>query len=586
MTFLDSLTSDERNIISDKLEVVHFKEGTCIIEQGAQGDGCYFIDEGRVRVEFDTGETDTDVVLNYLEPGQVMGEFSLLDEQPRSASLFAHTDVTARWLSTKAFRSIITYNTFIGAKLLTAISLNLIQIVRHTNRQLADFMSYDASNQQVDETVANAVQAQKEFMDWSEDQVDALLKDLAKTISNHAEVLAEASVVESGLGNKTDKIAKIQFASQEVYNVIEGKPAAGLLQYNDSNHIQEIATPMGVVLGIIPLTNPVPTMIFKTLICIKSRNALIMSCHRNAMGVGNQAGEIIQDVLVKHGAPVNLVQWIKERSSRKLTNMFMRHRDVSFILATGGPSIVKAAYSSGTPAIGVGAGNAPVYITKTADLEKTAKTIVGSKSFDNGVICGSENNLVIDSEVQDSFIEALKNNGAKVLNSEEIKKLTDAMFDPKTTKLQRDVIGKSALWIANKAEIEADETIKLLIVPQPLDQVSGLYGQEKLAPVLPLFPVTSESEALDICKNILIREGIGHTAIIHTEDKALAERYALTVAANRVLVNVGGSLGCIGGGNGLLPSLTLGCGTQGGTSTTDNVNYQNLLNIKRLAFPV
>lgn len=583
MSFLNSLNQEDLNFVSTKLEPVTFKEGDLIIEEGSDGNGCYFLDEGRVRVEVDTGETDTDVVLNYLEPGQVMGEFSLLDQQPRSASLFAHTDVKARWLSTDNFQALLKENPVIGTKLLQAISLNLINIVRNTNKQLADFMAYDASNEHVDKMVSDGLKAQQQIQHWTENKIDALLKDLVDIINQNAESLAKATVEESGMGVVQDKINKIGFASQKVYDLIQGKSGAGLLQHVNETNIDEFASPMGVVLGIIPLTNPVPTMIFKTLICIKSRNALIMSCHRNALSVGNQAGELMQSVLKKHNAPIELIQWIKERSSRKVTNMFMRHKDISFILATGGPSIVKAAYSSGTPAIGVGAGNAPVLITETANLDITAKAIVDSKSFDNGVICGSDNNLIVEESVRNEFIKALKKNGAKILDSQEVQQILDHAFDPKTGKLSRELVGQSAATIAKTCGFNIEKSQKLIVAPLPLSEVTGPLGQEKLAPLLPLFTVKNTTEAFRVCKQILEREGSGHTAIIHTSDKDLANAYGQEMPASRILVNTGGSFGCIGFGNGLLPSLTLGCGTLGGTSTTDNVTYTNLMNIKRVA---
>ncbi|NQT25277.1 aldehyde dehydrogenase family protein [candidate division KSB1 bacterium] len=584
MTLLNALNEDDMAIVNNSLETVTFSTGTCIMEQGGEGNGCYFIDEGTVRVEYDTGELDTDVVLNYLEPGMVMGDFSLIDHEPRSASLYAHTDVTARWLSLEKFETLLANHPKIGTQLLKTFSANLIQIVRQANKQLADFISMEVSTPFVDSMIENAHAAQTTFQDWPEDKVDALLNDMVDAIVTHADELAADTVEESGLGVMADKVAKIRFASQGVYDVLAGKPAYGMIQYNQADRIEEIASPMGVIMGIIPLTNPVPTMIFKALICLKSRNALIMSCHRKAMIVGNKTGEILQDVLKKHHAPVHLIQWIRERSSRKLTNMFMRHPDMSFILATGGPSIVRAAYSSGTPAIGVGAGNAPVYIAQDADIEKTAEMNISSKSFDNGVICGSENNLVVDASVHDAFLTALKKHGARILNQDEMELLLEEMYDSDMHRFNAFMVGHSAQAIAEKAGIAVDDTMRLLILPLENEQYTGPFGHEKLAPVLSLFTVKNEEEAFKLCKDILTQEGSGHTAIIHTHDQDLAKRYAALMPASRILTNVGGSLGCIGGGNGLLPSLTLGCGTLGGTSTTDNVTYKNLLNVKRLAF--
>jgi acetaldehyde dehydrogenase/alcohol dehydrogenase len=584
MAFLDSVPIRERAIVENSLETIFFPQGTLIIEQGDQGNGCYIIDEGRVRIEFDTGETDTDIVLNYLEPGMVMGEFSLLDQQPRSANAIAHTDVKVRWLSTTQFQNLCEQHPRIGMTLLTALCKNLIGIVRQTNRQLAEYMAVDTTFKSVDDMLNRATAAQQEFASWPEDRVDALLKDLAQTIADAAEELAEITVRVSGMGVIEHKVDKIRFACFNVFDVLADQTASGLLCFRETEKITEIASPMGVVFGVIPITNPVPTMIFKALICLKGRNSLIMSCHRKGLDVGNRAGEIMQAVLKRHGAPLSLIQWIRERTSRKLTNAFMRHKDVSFILATGGPSIVKAAYSSGTPSIGVGAGNAPVLICKDADPDTAAETVISSKSFDNGIICGSENNLVVDAAVEKAFVTALENHGAAVLSPKEINQLTQHIFDQKTGRLSREVIGQTSQSIARKAGIQRSYLIRLIVVPLHKDLVLGQYGQEKLAPILSLFTVNSEEQGIALCRRILNREGKGHTAIIHTHDRDLSQRFGLAMPASRILVNCPGSQGCIGLGNGLIPSLTLGCGTLGGTSTTENVNYKNVINIKRIAY--
>jgi acyl-CoA reductase-like NAD-dependent aldehyde dehydrogenase len=327
--------------------------------------------------------------------------------------------------------------------------------------------------------------------------------------------------------------------------------------------------------------------VFKTLIALKGRNALILSCHRSALGVGNRTGEVIRSTLRAHSAPVDLVQWIRQRSSRKKTEMFMRHREVSLILATGGVSMVKAAYSSGTPAIGVGPANAPAWVCADADLDEAARLVVGSKSFDYGVVCGSEHQLVVDAAVREPFLTALRTYGAKVLTSEEVARFTERAFDSKTGHLRREFVGQSAGHIARATGLEQrDPHIRLIVAPVALDAIEGPYGREKLAPVLSLFTVGGEEEGLGVCKKILSNEGLGHTAIIHTRSPGLIERFGLEISASRILVNAGGSQGCIGIGNGLMPSLTLGCGTFGGTSTTDNVSYSHLLNIKRVVHPL
>jgi acyl-CoA reductase-like NAD-dependent aldehyde dehydrogenase len=436
----------------------------------------------------------------------------------------------------------------------------------------------------VDEMMARAVVAQRAFETWTEAQVDALLQEIAATIDEHAEELARATVEETGMGVVEDKVRKIHFFSRGVYGTLAGQPGVGVVHRDEEKGVMEIATPMGVVLGLIPVTSPVIVLVFKVLICLKTRNALIASCHHSALGVGTRVGELIQEVLRRHGAPVDLVQCIRARTSRKLTALFMAHKDMAFILATGGPGMVKAAYSSGTPAIGVGKGNAPVWICGDADLEAAAEMVIGSKSFDNGILCGSENHLVVDRSVRQGFLSVLEANGAAVLTPEEVGRFTSQVIDPQTGHLRQDVIGQSAQCIARRAGIERDWPIRLLVVPVDQQEMGGPYGAETLAPILSLFTVDGQEEGLAVCKRLLAREGAGHTAIIHTHDPRLAERYGLEMPASRILVNTPGSAGCCGMKGGLTASAVLGCGTLGGGSTSDNVTYTHLRNIKRVAY--
>ncbi len=320
------------------------------------------------------------------------------------------------------------------------------------------------------------------------------------------------------------------------------------------------------------------------MICLKTRNALIASCHRAAVGVDNQTSELIQAVLRRHGAPVDLVQWIRERTSRQITSQLMAHKDVSFILATGGPSMVKAAYSSGTPAIGVGPGNASAWIYSDADPEAVACKVIDSESFDNGILCGSENHLVVDRSVRDAFVLALEAYGAAVLTPAEARRLTAHVIGARTGHLRRELCGQTAQSIAQGANISQDAPVRLIAVPVDVGELQGPYGGEKLAPILSLFTVDGQEEGLAVCKQILAREGVGHTAIIHTQDPRLAERYGLEMPASRILINSPGSQGCCGISTGLKPSATLGCGTVGGSSTSDNVTYTHLRNIKRVAY--
>jgi acyl-CoA reductase-like NAD-dependent aldehyde dehydrogenase len=430
--------------------------------------------------------------------------------------------------------------------------------------------------------VDRAQKAQKLFESWTEDRVDALLKEIAETIAANAEELAAATVAETKMGIIADKVTKIRFASLEVCKTVSGHSAAGFLT-DPQNQVSEIACPVGVVFGLIPVTNPVATIVFKTIISLKGRNALILSCHRDALGVGNQTCNIIRNVLEHHGAPIDLVQPILQRSSRHKTIMFMNHPGVSLILATGGTSMVKAAYSSGTPSIGVGCGNAPVLICADADISASAESIISSKSFDNGVICGSENNLVVVSSVRDEFIKQLEAHGAIILTEDEKNLFTAQVFEVDTPTLKRSIVGKSARFIADQTGIRRDKEIRLIVVPIKADERKGPYGHEKLAPILSLSTVNNEVEGIQVCKQILDNQGRGHTAVIYTKNQDLMRQFGQEIDASRILVNAPSSGGCVGIGTGLTPSFTLGCGTFGRNSTTDNVTYTHLLNIKRLA---
>ena len=583
MPFLNALQGEELAIFERHILSVQFPENSCIIREDDPGDGCYIIDKGTIRLELKNMETDTDSVIGFLEPGMFLGEFSLLDGKPRSASAYAHTDVEARWFSKESYEEICRQHPQVGLNIATALGQNLTAKLREFNDKIAGYIFAGDIDKDTNEMVARAVKAQKRFEKWPEERVDALLKDIAESIAAKAEELAEATVTETDMGVVQDKVAKIRFASLEVYKTVSGHSAAGLLSTDPESQVSEIASPVGIVLGLIPVTNPVPTVIFKTLVTLKGRNALILSCHRDALNVGNQACDIIRDVLERHKAPKDLVQSVRRRTSRQKTMMFMNHPDISLILATGGTSMVKAAYSSGTPAIGVGSGNAPVLICADADLATAARAIVQSKSFDNGVICGSENNLVVVASIRNELIKMLEDNGAIVLKADEKNRFTAQIFDPDTLSLERAIIGKHARSIAESAGIRRSNDFRLIVVPMRQDELDDPYGHEKLAPILSLYTVNDEAEGIQVCKQILNNQGRGHTAVIYTQNQEMIQQFGREIEASRILVNTPASQGCIGITTGLTPSFTLGCGTFGGNSTTDNISYKHLINIKRLA---
>ena len=472
MPFLDILKEEELGGVLEKyLAPVRFPRDACIMRQGDPGEGCYIIDEGTVRLEVRNLETDTDSVLGFLEPIIFVGEFGLLDGKPREATAYAHTDVKARYFSKQSYDELCENYPRMALTIATTLGQNLIEKLREANEKVAGYIFTGDIDRDTDEMVDRAQKAQRLFASWTEDRVDALLKEIAEAIAAKAEELATATVTETKMGIVADKVIKIRFASLDVYKEVAGHLATGFLT-DAQARISEIACPVGVVFGLIPVTNPVPTIVFKTIICLKGRNALILSCHRDALGVGRQACDIIRSVIERCGAPQDLVQPVLRRSSRQKTVMFMSHPGVALILATGGASMVKAAYSSGTPAIGVGAGNAPVLICADADIPKSAQGIVKSKSFDNGIICGSENNLVVVSEIRDEFIKQLEASGAVILTADEKNRFTPEVFESDSPTLKKAMVGKSAQFIANQAGIHRDSDIHLIVVPTRLDELA------------------------------------------------------------------------------------------------------------------
>ncbi len=434
---------------------------------------------------------------------------------------------------------------------------------------------------EVEFIVSGANEAHRAIQALPEQAIDDAIMAIAQAVNDQAENLAKLTVLESGMGVLDHKIQKIQLGTLAVAEDLMGKPGVGSVIENKDGS-KGLANSMGVVFAMIPVTNPVETLTFKCLIALKSRNAIVISSHRKAKNVGNQTVELIQSVLKQQGLPVNLVQTSQMPSSRGLTQAFMTHDGVHFILATGGPSMVKSAYQSGTPAIGVGKGNAPVWIEKTCDVQKAAQDVVFSKSFDNGIVCGSENNLLVDAQIYDDFLVHAIKAGAAVFNDFEMHALLEVVF--RDGKLDSRFVGKSAQDVCDELGIKRDYPVKLILA-QTHDQPEGTpLLKEKLLPILSVTRIQNDEHAMTLATTILADEGAGHTAIMHSNNESLVEQYAQCADVSRVLVNGAGTLGCIGANNGLQLSWTLGCGTQGGGATSDNVSYEHLLNIKRIAY--
>ena len=582
----DTLDQKSLDILEPVIKPVAFSKDELIFEIGSPGDSCYIIDEGVVRLEVPpegANPDDHENVLNYLEPGTLLGELALLDRLPRSATAIAHTDVKTYRLDSRDLDLLADTHPKVTGEINAILGRVASLKLRAITDRLAGFIFREASPM-VDDMVLRAQKAQAEFESWPEGKVDKLLKALATIIHDNAEELAKLNVAETGIGNEPDKVIKIQMGSMAVYQYIAGQTGTGFSGTEVDGQIQDVLAPMGVVFGLVPVTNPVSTFIYKVLTCLKSRNPIILSTSRRALQTANRTGELVQEVLAEHGAPTDIVQWVKERNSRKTTSDFMQHEGVSFILATGGPSMVKAAYSSGTPAIGVGSGNAPVLIARDADLQQAAEQIISSKSFDNGIVCASEQNLIVDDQIKSRFKDALEAAGAAVLTVDEKRTFLEQSVDRQKNHFKVDLIGKSATYLAEKSGIIREYPIKLIVIEAEQVDPQDLLSYEKLLPVVSLFTTIDGDAGIGIAQEILEIDGSGHTAIIYSRDAELVKQFGLAVPASRILVNAQGVQGSIGIVNtGLAPTLTLGCGTFGRNSTTDNITYRHLLNVKRMA---
>ena len=582
------------NVITSNLSTSEFAQyieekkyhtGKNLFNQSDIVDGCHIIVKGTVHgvVRDDELGRQAKMNLNFHE-GDVLGMTDLLvnsdGETIRNFSAVASCEVTSFFISKQAFQ-LIQKDEKASAFFFKLALQSASKSTFDSHKSIAEDSLIDSAIPEVDFMVANAVLAQQKIQSFSESFIDQLINDVALEINHHADELAEQTVLESNMGVKEHKVLKIGLGSIEIAKTLVGKTGVGSLSEPDKG-VRTIYTPMGVVFGMIPITNPVETILFKFLSALKSRNAIIVSSHRKGRDVGLKTVSIIQSVLKKNGAPVNLIQAPQLPANRVVTNAFMSHIDVNFILATGGPSMVKSAYQSGTPAIGVGKGNAPVWICQDSDLKQAAQDVINSKSFDNGIVCGSENNLIVDRAVQDEFIEHAQFYGAAVLTDEELQIIIDQAFS--SGRLDAHWVGRCAADICEYLNIKRDYHIKLIIAKVAQDHLDSPFLKEKLAPVLSLSIVDSDQQALNLAKQILQGEGSGHTAIIHSQDDQLIKRYGQAVDVSRILVNTPGTQGCIGAANGLQLSWTLGCGTQGGGSTSDNVTYKHLMNTKRIAY--
>lgn len=435
----------------------------------------------------------------------------------------------------------------------------------------------------VNELVANAQKALAEYMTMNQEQIDEIVKAMALAGQADHMRLAKLAVEETGRGIYEDKMTKNIFATEYIYHSIKNEKTVGVISENDYEGYEMVAEPIGVVCGVTPVTNPTSTTMFKSIICTKARNPIIFGFHPNAQKCSVEAAKVVRDAAIKAGAPENCIQWI-EFPSIEATNALMNHPGVATILATGGPGMVKAAYSAGKPALGVGAGNVPCYIEKTANVKRAATDLMLSKSFDNGMICASEQAAIVDKEIAKEFEEFTKANGCYYVNEKEAKKLEEAMYDPEKVAIKPAIVGQSAVKIAELAGLKVPADTRILMVPLKGVGLDYPLSHEKLSPVLAYYVVNSVDEGIERAEQMLEFGGLGHSAVVHTNDDEVIKKFESQMKASRILVNSPSSHGAIGDiYNTNMPSLTLGCGSYGNNSTTQNVSTSNLINVKRVA---
>jgi len=436
----------------------------------------------------------------------------------------------------------------------------------------------------VDDLVAKAKKASEEYLKLDQDQVNNIIKAMAMAgLERHME-LAKMAVEETGRGIYEDKITKNMFATEYIYHSIKYDKTVGIIDENEEEGYVSIAEPVGIIAGVTPVTNPTATTMFKSIIAAKTRNVIIFGFHPSSQKCSVEAAKTVRDAAIKAGAPENCILWIEEPSITA-TNYLMNHPDVNLILATGGTGMVKAAYSCGKPALGVGPGNVPCYIDKTAKLETSVNDLVLSKSFDNGMICASEQSVIVDREIKDEFERLMKQAGCYFMSAEETDRLKGSMFiEEKGCALNADIVGKSPYNIAKRAGIEVPKETKVLVLQENGVGIEYPFSKEKLSPVLAYYIVDSADEGIELAEKLLEFGGLGHSAVIHSEDDETIKKFSEVVKAGRIIVNSPSTHGAIGDiYNTNMPSLTLGCGTFGGNSTTANVSSVNLINVKRVA---
>lgn len=437
---------------------------------------------------------------------------------------------------------------------------------------------------EINELVANGQKALAEFLTMDQEAIDRIVKAMSEAgLAAHLK-LARAAVDETGRGIFEDKVTKNIFATEYVYHSIKASRTVGIIEENEYEDFEEIAEPVGVVCAVTPVTNPTSTTMFKILIAIKTRNPIIFAFHPSAQRCSSMAAEILYNAAIASGAPENCIQWVKTPSI-EATTLLMNHPGVAMVLATGGSAMVQSAYSTGKPALGVGPGNVPCYIHKSANVKRAATDLMMSKTFDNGMICASEQSVIVDKEIRDEFEAFMKENACVFLTEEETKALEKAVIKPGPhPAVIPSIVGQPAVSIAKLAGITVAEDTKILLAPLKGVGSDFPLSVEKLSPILAYYVVDSTEEGIERAESVIEFGGLGHSAVVHAEDTAVQDEYATRLKASRLIINSPSSHGAIGDiYNTNMPSLTLGCGSYGKNSTSSNVSAVNLVNKKRVA---
>ena len=437
------------------------------------------------------------------------------------------------------------------------------------------------SIQEARELARKAKEAQLEFKNYSQEQVDKIVKTMADAGYQNAEKLAKMACDESGFGNVQDKIIKNQFGTKNVYDSIKDLKTVGVIESLHKGKVLKIAEPMGVVAALIPSTNPTSTAMFKAIISLKCRNGIVASPHPRTKNCTAEALRILSDAAVRAGAPKGLIQCLSAPTLEG-TDALMHDKNIAVILATGSSPMVKAAYSSGTPAYGVGSGNVPAFIERTANYKKAVADIVYGTTFDNGTLCSSEQAMIVDRPLKEKVVEEARRQGCYFVNEEEKIKLGKAILID--GRINPDIVGKPAPWIANHAGFSVPDSTKVLVAECTTVGKQEPLSYEKLSPILAFYTVDGWLEGCHKCIELLQFGGVGHTMAIHSNDNDIIMKFAFEKPAFRILANTVASLGAVGFTTSLLPSLTLGPGTWGGSIISENVSAKHLMNVKYLAF--